>query len=645
MHERTLNSPLIQSRKPVRDLLSTPAGLLVQHDDAAALFEATTGRLLRRLETGPLGHGRRSLALHPDRKSAVVVTSDRIARFDLETGELLASEALEGGRGVAVSPDGKLAFATARRGEVTLLLSWDLGRGDLREVARLGPDRDAVGLAAEPDGRHLWVALSTELHRLDLRTKDSWQSLRDRDGRLGQPVVLAAAATLAVGTKSASVQLWSLRKPGEVKEVKVGATVAHPVLVAPLRGGRYFAASEMGQRVLVLAPGDEAPRAQLSGPHSAVTALAADAEETLWIGAEDGTVWTLRVEDELLSLGAPKKASAKAPKPVALPLHPTPHVTAVAVVDSQRAVSADLDGAVLSWRRGSDVAVAARKGRAGKPGASPNAIHLIGVAGEHLVVRDGGAAFAVFEVDTLQRKGKLSHRGALLAVGVGGGHGVVTAGGKTLKSWSTESWEQTGEIVGPGSTIEALELAAGGEAIFARDNRGVGFFHAADLRPITRRSFADIEVITASAADPTRLRAALAFVDRKGKPRVRIWDVEALEALTLDVVARAPSFVAAGLIVQSGDALALYGTDGARRWSVALRELLDAPEVHLAAVDPNYVALVAGGRLSVVAAATGAVVQRHVIDQQFLQVAFAGGELVCTTTGGRVLWLKAQMTA
>ncbi|HCF58492.1 MAG TPA: hypothetical protein DFS52_10930, partial [Myxococcales bacterium] len=65
----------------------------------------------------------------------------------------------------------------------------------------------------------------------------------------------------------------------------------------------------------------------------------------------------------------------------------------------------------------------------------------------------------------------------------------------------------------------------------------------------------------------------------------------------------------------------------------------------IAATDGERVALVSGGWLIVIEGASGKVVQRHVIDQQFLQVQFAGEELVCTTSGGRVLWLKTELKA
>ncbi|MGI5864290.1 MAG: WD40 repeat domain-containing protein [Myxococcales bacterium] len=642
MNNRSLISPSIQTHNAVRDLLATPAGLLAQHDDAARLYEAKTGRLIRQLDSGPLGHCCRSLALLPDEKSVVLVTSSRIARFDLQSGEELASAPLEAGRGVAVSPDGKLAFTTARRDDATRLLSWSSDDGELTELVELGKCREVLGLAMEPDGRHLWLSVSTGLCRLDLRTKELWRSPCDREGRLAQPVVLATAAMVAVGTRTDSVQLWNTRQPELIGEVKLGAAVPYSVPVASLRKGRYFAAGDVGQRVFIFAPGEQAPCAEISGPRSAISALAADGEDGLWIGADDGTIWTVAVEDALLVLshGAQAPASAKA---AALPVHPTSHVIAVASVDSERAVSADLDGAVLSWRRGADVAVAAKKARASRSGTSTYAIPSIGVAGDHVVVRDGTAAFIALDADTLQRKAKLPHKGALLAVGAG--NGVVTAGGKTLKRWSPETWEQTAEVVGPGGNIEALQYLPACGAVFARDERSVGLFEAADLKPMTRRSFAGIERLTASAVDPSGKHVALGFDDKAKKPRVRIWPVGALDLLSLDVEARNPVFAAGGLMVIDGDQLALYELDGKQRWSKPTSELLDVPAVSIAATDGERVALVGGGWLIVIEGASGNVVQRHVIDQQFLQVQFAGKELVCTTSGGRVMWLKAELGA
>ncbi len=644
MNNRSLISPSIQTQSTIRDLVAGPAGVLVQHDDAARLYEARTGRLIRQLDSGPLGHRRRSLALLPDEKSVVVVSSTRIARFDLQSGEELASAPLETGRGVAVSPDGKLAFTTARRDDAPRLFSWSLDGGELTEIAELGKRREVIGLAAEPDGRHLWISLSTELCRVDLRTKDLWRSKRDRDARFGQPVALATAAMVALGTQTDSVQLWNTRQPELIEEVKVGAAVPYSVPVASLRQGRYYAAGEVGQRVSILAPGEQAPRATITGPRSAITALASDAEDSLWIGADDGTIWTVAVEDALLVLSqaAPAKGATKA---VALPVHPTSHLTAIAPVDAERAVSADQDGAVLSWRRGAQLAVAAKKGRASKSGGSTYAIPSVGVAGNHVVVRDGSAAFAVLDVDTLGRKAKLPHKGALLAVGVDAGRGVVTAGGKTLKRWSAETWEQTAEIVGPGANIEALQYLPAREAVFTRDELSVGLFEAASLRPITRRSFAGIERLTASAVDATGQHVALGFEDKAKKPRVRLWPVGALDLVSLDAEASNPVFAAGGLLVTVGESLALYGLDAALRWSTPARELLEAQAAVIAATDGERVALVSGGWLIVIEGASGKVVQRHVIDQQFLQVQFAGEELVCTTSGGRVLWLKTELKA
>jgi WD40 repeat protein len=648
MHERSLSTPALRTEQPLQDLLVTPGAVIAQHDDAARLYDPGSGQLLRRLDTGPTGHTRRTLALHPDGKTVLVVTSSGLHRFDLGSGERSTFVPLNTARGVAVSPDGTVAFVAAREaGHVVALFRVGLDDGAVTPVARFGPYRGVSGLALDAAGTSLWLSLSTELCRVEVATGDTWTSAADRDGRIAGVVPLEASRQVVTGTFDARLQLWRPDAPRPVDEVQLGpGSGAHEVPVTALRGGAFFAAADPGQRLLLFAPGENQPRCAVRGPRAAVTVLASGPDGTLWAGATDGTVWRLEVADEVLVRD--QKGSTKRPahrggaREPALTAHSRAVVTALAVLDDDRAVSADAKGAVLGWQRGTQDAVAARVGKPDRSGRSAHAILAIGAAAGAVVVRESGGGFLALDRMTLEKQAKLSHRGATRAVGVGA-EVVVTAGGKTLQAFRPGTWEQLAESVGPGGQVEQLEAVPARAAVVASDGQTVGLFSAAELRSLGRRSFADVERVHEVHPDLRGERVALFITGKDGRTRIRLWSPGAADTVTFDADPRGMAPVEGGVVAVVAGALTLFDFAGAVVSRHPLAQLLDAPLVRLAAADARRVALAAGGRLSVVDPRSGKLLQRHAIDAAFMQVQFRGEQLVCTTDGGRVLWLAAEM--
>lgn len=331
----------------------------------------------------------------------------------------------------------------------------------------------------------------------------------------------------------------------------------------------------------------------------------------------------------------PTKTPKKAPS---VKVHPTGDVTAVAVINPDLAVSADAEGNLLSWPRGAETAQASRKVR-------PGPVTVAG-AGAFAVARDGSAAFTAVDAHTLIQKARLPHKGASHVVSGSTPDLVITAGGKTLKAWKMEGWASTAEVVGPGSTIVRLEATPSKAVVLATDEKSVGLFHATpDLRPISRRAFADVDRIDDARIDPSGELVALSFVDRQGHPRVRLWRAGSVDALTLDIEAQSPWFVAGGVLVRAGDTLVLFDYDGKERTRTQVSDILDLPDARVIAADERRLAVTGGGRLIIYEVAAGQVIQRHGIDARFVQVVFTGPELVCATDAGHVLWLKSEMSA
>lgn len=324
--------------------------------------------------------------------------------------------------------------------------------------------------------------------------------------------------------------------------------------------------------------------------------------------------------------------------------HASPNVTALSAAGEDRAYSADETGAVLGWERGSADAVASRKGKADRAGRGTYSIPSIGVVKDIVVVREGTASFLALDAGSLEKRAKLPHRGALLAVGVND-EVIVTAGGKTLQAYTPGNWASPIDSIGPGGVIERLQPVPSRKAVVATDGQTVGLFQAADLKPIARRSFADIDRIVDVRPTPSGELFALFFVDRGGRTRLRLWNPASADAVTLDTSMRSATPLQEGIAALVDDDLVLFDYGGAQKQRAPLSQFIEAEAVHIAGTDGRRVAVASGNRLAVLDPWSGRILQRHALDAQFLHVLFAGSQLVCATDAGTVVWLAAEMGA
>jgi len=607
--------------------------VLVQHDDAARLYARTSGALVRELHTGPLGHFAKSLARHPDGQHVAVTTQERVAFFSLASGELRAHLEVSSAVGAVVTPDGDVLF-TARRGSADVVLfRWSPGASTPTAVAELGKHHNVMGMVLSPDARSVWISLSTFLCRVELGDASTTASPRD-ERCLGAPVLLPDSGKVAVGTLDGRVQVWRQPEPSEESEAVAGPSALHEVHLAVLQGGALIAASAADQRVSLLVPGERTPRARLEGPRSHLSALVADGPSALWVGAEDGTLWHLPV-------GAlPEPSKKRGTVRFELTVHPTPHVTALAVVAPGRAVSADMQGAVGAWERGQEDARAFRAGPKDDSGGSRFSIASICVTGGAVVVRQGAAGFQVLDAAQLSVAAKLPHKGASTAVTCG--DVVLTTGGKLLQSWRSGSWERLRERDSLGAATVGRQWVEPLRALLCLDERNtLSLVSVEDLKTRASRGFADVTSVVDVRADPSGVRVAIAYGDSQRQARVRLWEPASGKVVTLAELARAPWFVGEELVVVTpGGELRWYAPDGTPLRQLDLTPLVGSSWATLVAAREDALLVLSERRLAVLEPRSGTPRVTHVLDQGILHAAFDGDTVAYTTDGGRVSWLS-----
>ncbi len=496
-------TPILQTKRAIRDVLPLGPTVLVQHDDAARLYDVASGGVVRELATGPPGHFERSLAPHSDGTSVVVTTSTQVACFDLSTGERMACVDVAVGTGAVVTATGKVLFIGRLEGAVVALFEWVVAQ-DPTVIAQLGPYHNAVGLTVSPTDEHVWLSLSTFVARVELANRVVWSSPRE-ERCLDQPVVLASSCCVAIGSLDGRVQFWRHDEPSFLEEVRVGPDALHRSRVAALRGGALVAATAADQRISIVAPGDAQPRVRLEGPRAHLDVLVSDGARRLWAAVSDGSVWHFDVSR--MEIDPAPKQSRKGKPTFRLTNHPTPHVLGLEVVAPGRAVSADLDGGLCSWVRGQDDARAYRRPKSDPTGSSKYAISHIAVAGKCIVVREGATGFLVLDAASLELVAKLPHKAANGAL-TAGTTLVSTGGRKLVQSFRIGTWEKTAARDGLGAGTSGDEWVDAIRAFSFRDERGVvgvvGIMGVDDLKTRMSRSFAPT-----SSHDATSRRGAL----------------------------------------------------------------------------------------------------------------------------------------
>jgi serine/threonine protein kinase len=199
-------------------------------DKTVRLWDVTTGQETARFE----GHTDKvwSVLFTPDGRFVVSGSADRSVRlWDINSGRELRRFDARTNRGVALSPDGRLALTGSLSDGMVRL--WELETG--RELRRFkGHMSWVLGLAFSPDGRQ---ALSGSADgTLRLWEVDSGREVRRMQGHTDQVLGVAYSPTgrhALSGSADRSVRLWDLKSGRQMRSFQEATDQVWSVAFSP----------------------------------------------------------------------------------------------------------------------------------------------------------------------------------------------------------------------------------------------------------------------------------------------------------------------------------------------------------------------------------------------------------------------------
>jgi WD40 repeat protein len=554
-------------------------------------YDLATGTLRRELLTADtMGYFGHTVVPHPDGRT--LFTTYRkgfVDELDLATGERLRSIELPPlvGNGQSWPGDGGPLYVTRDAATVYVMVrgdvhAWDRATDTLHPLGGYPFASTASRLVATHDETVVWAAY----HSLVRLHRESGAELRLAEPFASDIAYLAALDRLAVVHCDGTLELFTTdAPPTRTGVVPVGFDTFHDGRLVPLRGGSLVAASAADQHIAIVAPGDVAPRARLAGPWGDIQALAVEGD-TLWIGDDDGRVWSEDLSGHAFATPAKKKQK------LAMTVHSFASDMAGVATDAGMVsiggvkISPPLTRDLCTWRRGERDAVAYR------PFKKKLGYEWMVSLGAHVVLDDGASTFVVIDAETLKTVATLEHKKAEgLAVSPDRTR-LVTTSATEMKLWSTETWKPVGGRTGEVPRKAVTWLEHEGLVVYLGPNGSFGTFSSVDLKRLKTRGFGPLESFATDARIP--VVACVADGGKPGKPELalRLWNIVTDAVIELPPL-RQPAFAAGGVVAiePAGAYLAVFELDGRERKRIDL-----APYV----LAGSTVRLVAGGNVAAV---------------------------------------------
>jgi len=275
------------------------------------LFDAESGRLLRRLDDGHTG-GVRAAIFHPQGDWLATAGDDRrIVFWSLPAGEKLREwQAPDEIWALALSPDDSRLASAGTDNNVTL---WDVSTGKALQTLK-GHTGAIAGLTFSPNGDLLASADYDNTTRLwDLKTGKVRHVLQGHTDKVQLVAFSPDGQQLATGSKDTHIRLWDVESGQALamlqghQNIVLGLTFVDP--------GRLVSAS----RDLTLRLWDTASGVTLrvfQGHQSAVRQVAVK-DEYLYSTSNDGTVrrWSLQPQPAFTVVDLPGKPASAAITP------------------------------------------------------------------------------------------------------------------------------------------------------------------------------------------------------------------------------------------------------------------------------------------------------------------------------------------
>jgi RNA polymerase sigma factor (sigma-70 family) len=263
-------------------MFSPDARLLVTAslDGSAQLWDALSGKEVRRLETGAPVY---AAAFSPDGKVLATAGGERgksgeVILWDVATGKEM--DAIRGRPDVlvtaALSPDGRVLAYGSRDGTVSV---WDIAQ---RRKRVWGAEATVFGLAFSPDGKLLASAGGEEFVREGNKAGELrlWDPMTGREVAVleGPTNTVSSLAftpdgkTLASGGFDRAVRLWDVRTGRVLSESRLHSGVVRSVAFSP--DGRTLASGSFDGTVKLLDAATGKELAALQGPGGGILSVA-----------------------------------------------------------------------------------------------------------------------------------------------------------------------------------------------------------------------------------------------------------------------------------------------------------------------------------------------------------------------------------